>query len=262
MIWLTNPSRLFGDNRTKLTPNSIVLADDFNMRKSDSNKLMFNVVRLLIFKPIPVSVFLERCYQNVEDMQKNSEDNYFNYSVSFEIVEGNTGTPAFQRHLPVLSRFSNAKKLHKFIIKNHLYKLKFYQIRMVLAHFVADCFLYRVRSMVASDLTKVSLEPLSYFSCQKTSLGRETLENAQNVYTHIPQRIMRQFPFLMLSLQMNAIFIGFQLCNALKPTNYLNLSSSPIIRSPKTIYVLILMTRTSSGLKLRLGYYKKKIHIY
>lgn len=199
------PFSSFGDDKRKLNIGEIVMADDFDLRKKDSKKLMFNLVRLLVFKPIPVSVFLERCYQHVQDLQKNQNDDYFNYSVSYEIVEGNTGMPEFQRHLPVLSRFVDAEQLHDFIIQNHLYKIKFYQIRMVLAHFVADCFLYRVHKLTGNSVSNVSLEPLSYFSCLKTSLGKDELTNAQSVYTHIPQRIIRQFPYLMLELQSNAI---------------------------------------------------------
>lgn len=210
-----------------LSRNQVVMCDDSEMTTKHFNKLMFNLMRILIFDPVPLPAFYNKyLVQLNNNLVRNLKRDFWNYNICFEIVETLETHSGKHLYLPVLSRFVNLTHISEFITENNLLDASpdHYGVRMVATHFVSDCFLYVVLgNEVYQDSEKLSrgvnmvednnslatgnvmLKPLSYFSCGASSLSATSNENMHPVDTHIPDKLHDNVPQSLLHLSQKCL---------------------------------------------------------
>ena len=97
-----------------------------------------------------------------------------------------------------MSRFGNIDLLLAFIKDNRVLDMptNLYGVRVCLAHYVADCFVYTVRSHVRgrnrANSGRVEIVPLTMFGCGKNQAqlgGQANISRTQTIQTHIPSRV-------------------------------------------------------------------------
>lgn len=226
-----SPFRSNIQQASQMKIGDVILCDDSEMTIKDFRQLIFNLLRLFVFNPIPLRRF---CTLHLTDlkykMKENVKRDFWNYNITFEIVETLQHTSEEYLDLPVLSRFVNISDLEKFVEDNNMLHAaeEQYGIRLIVAHIVSDCFLYVVQgeevfktpsktvrmtrfpigpsptdldTSLMAPTGNVVLRPLSYFSCRSTQLAATNQDNMYPVARHIPNKIQDAFPSSMLAMQ-------------------------------------------------------------
>ena len=201
------PFRQIDPAKYRLRTGQVVMVDDDKMTEGDSNHMMFNLLRVLVFRPVSLRDFVARCAGPLRDTQSSLDKSGASaYNVlTYEIVEDPYRlSHATGRGLPILSRFGSLALLLDFISKNRLLLVphNLYGVRVCLAHYVSDCFLYKVvdgsmlgRSGILSG--SVQIQPLNMFACGKNQAklgGKANVGRAQSVRTHVPHRLRSGTP--------------------------------------------------------------------
>lgn len=211
------PFRKLDPAKYRLQTGEVVMVDDEKMTKDDSNQMMFNLLRVLVFRPVTIRDFVARFTGPLRDTQSSLDKSgaaAFNV-LTYEIVEDPYRLPnGTGRSLPILSRFGSLATLLDFISKNRLLAVphNLYGVRVCLAHYVSDCFLYKVvngsvfgRSGILSG--SVQIQPLNMFACGKNQTklaGKANVGKAQSVRTHVPNRIRSGTPASLWNLDGDA----------------------------------------------------------
>ena len=225
------PFRHVDRTKHRLKIGQVVLVDDAKMTEDDSNKMMFNLLRILVFRPVPIRDFVARCLGPLRDTTSNLEKSGAAHCIlSYEIVENAYRVPnGSGRGLPLLSRFGSLALLLDFISKNRLLKMphNLYSVRVCLAHYVSDCFLYKVvNNDFMMGLQKggnvlsgnVQIQPLNMFACGKNQSrlgGKSNVGRAQSVLTHVPTRVRSGTPSNLWHIDGNAELYWLPLMEAL-----------------------------------------------
>lgn len=217
-------SALGGKHR--LSPKDIVLTDDTKLTSDESDNLMFNVMRVLVFKPVPLRVFIRRCMTNLSDKFKElSRDGIEHYNITIELVE--LSSEKTSKHQAIVSRFSKLADLQAFITTAglHLATSRFYGVRLILVHYVPDCFLHKVVGYHTDANThiksnRVNIIPVSLFACGKYSsrlLGTSNTTGTQNILIHIPHRFRARMPSVLFRLDGDAKLYWLPTMQQIKP---------------------------------------------
>ena len=189
-----------------LTVNDVALVDDSKMTEEESNQLMFNLMRVLLFKPVGMKMFLEQYIHSLRDKIVLFDSlGIAQYILSFEIIESSGYKVNSFKTAPVLSRFTELSKLKDFIELNRLMMMptNMYQVRVCLTHYVADCFVYLVRPPTTTKSTlsglelksnpnRVQIQQMNSFACGPVQgkLGAKTVGGrASNILTAVPSRV-------------------------------------------------------------------------
>ena len=192
-----------------LQKDDIAMVDDAKMTEDDSNKLMFNLLRVLVFKPVSLTMFLQKCINPLRDLGILLDSTgAAHYVLTYEIIETSSNVVSSFRYMPIVSRFSELSELYQFVADNRLLMMppNTYQIRICLSHYVADCFIYIVRgphltenkkSAKVTSPNRVDIEQMNSFACGPVQgrLGAKTVGGrAQNILTCIPSRLRSNTP--------------------------------------------------------------------
>ena len=210
-----------------LQRGQVLMSDDAQMTVKDLPKLMFNLMRVFVFEPVTLQTFNSTCWPRLNTkLKENIQRDFWNYTISFEIVETLQNQTGKTLLLPVLSRFVRLDDLRAFIEENNMIyaAANHYGVRMVATHFVSDCFLYlvqedevytsperNVKGLPLSPEQKqqslptgnVVLKPLSYFSCGSTNLAATRHDQVFPVEQHIPDKLKENVPREMLRTNRN-----------------------------------------------------------
>ena len=207
------PFRELKKTKHELAVDQVVLADDKKLTSENSNNMMFNLLRVMVFFPVTIRDFIARCVTPLRDTQAVlDKDDVGNCVLTYELVEGDfarqkhRGQQQSCRDAPIVSRFANMDLLLAFIKDNRVLDMptKLYGVRVCLAHYVADCFVYAVRSQLRglnrANSGRVEIVPLTMFGCGKNQAqlgGQANISRTQTIQTHIPSRVRSGGPSIL-----------------------------------------------------------------
>ena len=209
-----------------LQPRDIVLADDTKITVDESNNMMFNIMRVMVFKPVPLRRFVQQAMVPMGDKMKElSRDGIEHYHISFELVELSVSTSNVC--VPIISRFAKLKHLQQFVAANKLHELppQLYGVRLVLVHYVPDCFVHKVVGFNRDKDTgivsgRVDVMPVSQFACGKYAsrlVGSANLTGTQNILLQVPRRVKSRCPSSIWRLDGDAVLYWLPTMQAIKP---------------------------------------------